>query len=160
MAIRYPYSKANYDAAAKLLDQAHFKLRHSANSSLAIQVTLGITPLELQKRLAIKLVQEEDSSDSKEEEGADALDLHITDGEGWRLEPDLRYGRSGDQGGEHGRPEERDGVGEEERRGEVGRESGGEEGREGWGEYEAMHVESQEDMVVGGVTDVPDFACS
>ena len=98
VAIKYPYSKANYDAAAQLLDQGQFKLRHSATSSFAIEITLAITPIELGKRLALKLLKDADSSDSEDEE-EEALDLRIKEGGFYFLEPDCLRARQGGSGG-------------------------------------------------------------
>ena len=99
VAIKYPYSKANYDAAAQLLDQCQFKLRHATVKSFAIEITLAITPLELGKRLALKLLRDEESSDSEDEE-EEALDLRIKEGERYYLEPYRPHVRQDLEGGE------------------------------------------------------------
>ena len=149
VAIRYPYSAANYDAAAQLLDQAYFKLRHSAHSSFAIEITLAITPLELQKRLAIRLVRDVESSESEEDEGVGALDLRITEGDRWWLEPDTVGARGGERGGGVGGVEAMGG-------GEETGEEQAEEGRSGGGE-EVGVVEGRHEVRMGGSRGDCDF---
>ena len=100
VAIKYPYSKANYDAAAKLLDQGQFKLRHPTIKSFVIEITLAITPIELQKRLAIRLMRDIESSESEDEE--EPLDLRIKEGEMWVLEPVACGGRRMNESTEEG----------------------------------------------------------
>ena len=57
IAIKYPYSRANYEAAAKVLDQGYFKLRHPTVQSFVMEITVAISPIELQKMLNVKLPQ-------------------------------------------------------------------------------------------------------
>ena len=98
VAIKYPYSKANYKAAAKVLDQGYFKLRHPTVRTFVMEITVAISPIELQKMLNVRLVNgaAEDSSDDDDEE--EAIDLRIAahplpEGERWSLEPDPAYAR-------------------------------------------------------------------
>ena len=77
--LRFPYSVANFDAAAKLMDQGWFKLSHPTIATLKFEIAVAISPLELQKMVGIRLmVEDEGDSDSDEEEEA-ALDLRITE---------------------------------------------------------------------------------
>ena len=90
--IRFPYSRANNDNMARLLDQGYFKLRHPNVRTFVMEIAVAISPIELQKMLKIKLVKEENEEDSSDDEEVVALELGAptwTPGAQWVLEPDF-----------------------------------------------------------------------